>query len=440
MKVAPRQLVAPAALFAVCYYGLVAGMSTISGIGSRLLLAGMSVVGFAIALRLLQNRLTLPFPALVAAMFAAGLLGYLIPGEYAYADSKRTALVITALVVLGGMWLLSSAEALAAWVWLHVAGGLGVLATAAQGETGRLGVNTIATGRMLGAALVVILTMILVSSARRWPMMIAGVGATLALAGGLFATGSRGPALSAGIVVLVIGMRNMSRGGFVRAGLAGIIIWLGYQLLMSSDDAGAGRITGTLSGEISGTATRQPLWLSALHAIPLNPLGVGWGNFATVSTVGSGERSYPHNVVLEATVEGGWLVGLLTAALVAVAVWRLWQRANSPLQSAVLALALFLVANAFVSGDINDNRAMWAVLATAFAVGPRSTEAVTTETPRLSHHARVDSHRSRPYARTGVADASTHPSMVHRDRVQTRRKSPPLKLTRRLGGVSHTGS
>jgi O-antigen ligase len=102
-----------------------------------------------------------------------------------------------------------------------------------------------------------------------------------------------------------------------------------------------------------------------LHYVDNNPwLGQGIGSWPVV--VGYGDvRAFPHNILLEIWFELGLPGLLLFGALVATALAVLapWRRLRaSPM--ALLALALFISAaiNASVSGDLNDNRLLFATL------------------------------------------------------------------------------
>jgi O-antigen ligase len=137
-----------------------------------------------------------------------------------------------------------------------------------------------------------------------------------------------------------------------------------------------------LGGE-SGLSTtgRNELWADAwqlFHAHPL--LGIGTGGFSTTSV-----EAYPHNLLLETAAELG-LVGLalLLVVLVAGASTMLRNVATGGDRArAGLVLALFAAAmvNAFLSGDITANAAVW--LALGFALGQRVEDAAESPVEEL---------------------------------------------------------
>ena len=95
------------------------------------------------------------------------------------------------------------------------------------------------------------------------------------------------------------------------------------------------------------------------------PFGIGWGG-AAVDLLPVG--LYPHNIVLEVFVEAGWLTGVLFLGIFALGVVRAWRGAAGWAELGVLALLAYWTVNALVSGDVNDNRAFFAMLGAALSV------------------------------------------------------------------------
>jgi hypothetical protein len=82
---------------------------------------------------------------------------------------------------------------------------------------------------------------------------------------------------------------------------------------------------------------------------------------------GSVARQYPHNLLLETSLESGWLCGTATAAVLAAA---LASAARGGGDAVLFAGLVFCAVNALVSGDVNDNRALMAFLGAALSRWP----------------------------------------------------------------------
>ena len=375
------------ALFVTVYAGLIGGLPGVRDLQLNVLIVGLVFLGVGVIAGLVSSHGAVPVPSVLLVLVATCLIGLAHAPRYDYAHSKRLALGVTLLAVVGGFWLVTDHRRRRLWLRAHLVIGAAVLLTAAQGVTGRLGENTIATGRAVGSALVILLVGLMAGAFSQAWVRVMAAAASVSLCVGLFATGSRGPALSVAIALVIVGGMHARRGRWVRVVASLFLVWLGYLLLISTDDAGAARIQGTLTGRISGTGTRTPRWAAALHEIPQAPFGIGWGNFRSVSLAGIGDRQYPHNVVLECAVEAGWLAGAAMVVFIVVGMIGIARLAVNPQGAVLLGLAIFLLANGMVSGDINDNRPMWTTLAIgvgAFVVESRA----RTRSPKSSNSGR----------------------------------------------------
>ena len=76
------------------------------------------------------------------------------------------------------------------------------------------------------------------------------------------------------------------------------------------------------SGTHSAEGNRLDLWGVALRGIWENPWGVGVGNYSAMHRF----INAPHNIVLEYTVEVGWLAGLVVLAGLGAAHREAWRR------------------------------------------------------------------------------------------------------------------
>lgn len=385
-RLSPLLTVALAFLFTATYSSVIVGAAGRPDLNTTVLAASCIGLAFFGLVHLVLSRFQSHVPAYLAIILASSMAGYFAAPAYSYASSKRVSWLMTSLLIVGGYWLLKRWRHRRLWIILTIVLGLAVLATAAIGVNGRLGNNTIATGRALGAALVVLVLLILTAPRRKIAHSLVYGALAAGLATALLATGSRGPVLTAALVVLMLGAKLASKGRAMRAALALGAIFLGYQLLQTADDQGASRVASTLSGEIDGTETRRPRWLDALHAIADHPLGVGWGNFRNVTDVGTGERQYPHNLLLEIYVEAGWVTGTVFLIALITCLVVLWKWSHDRIDLALLSLALFLFMNAMVSGDINDNRPMWVLFGMCLAINAANRAASPQKLRRQSGH------------------------------------------------------
>jgi hypothetical protein len=99
------------------------------------------------------------------------------------------------------------------------------------------------------------------------------------------------------------------------------------------------------------------------------PLGLGWGGFAAQVDPGLGVgRQYPHNLLLEVTLEAGWLAGACTCLILAAGLGAAWAVSRG-LEGRILLAGLgFWTINALVSGDVNDNRPLFTFLSAALCL------------------------------------------------------------------------
>jgi O-antigen ligase len=80
------------------------------------------------------------------------------------------------------------------------------------------------------------------------------------------------------------------------------------------------------------------------------------------------DRQYPHNLLLEVTLEAGWLAGACTLAILAAALGAAWAVSNL-LEGRILLAGLgFWIINALVSGDVNDNRPLFTLVSASLAL------------------------------------------------------------------------
>ncbi len=335
----------------------------------------------------------------VLAIWATFVPAAFLHAPTAYGSSKTLYLfTLTLLAALGPLFLLQSERRQRIWVIMQI--GLGcVLAAgaafspappASDGAVYRLaldGSNAIGAGRTAGVAVVGFLVLALVGHRRRGWLLLAGAAVTVPL----FLSGSRGPVLAAAmataavaVVAPVSGARRLVRVALVAVG--GFLVW--YWL--RGDTTGAvGRISSTLlAGNAAGTSSqaRVMLWGEAWGYIQGHPWGAGWGglgNLGAPGLLGQFGLMYPHDLLLEVTGEAGWIAGIAVIVFLWCGLRRLRANAVSAYSAALLGMAVFFTVNAMISGDINDNRAMWASIAIGWVIVSRDVMHTPSE-PQIS--------------------------------------------------------
>lgn len=310
---------------------------------------------------------------------------YAVVGTFllAWANAPISAYAETKVLLLFGLTLpaafcaavVVSSEARAWWLarWTVLGGlGLALLLRVAPTTTdlyGRLaaeGSDTLAIGRGCGAAIVAVIALG-IGHKLRWPIAVP-VAVVLALV--VFGSGSRGPLLGAGVGVVVV---LLVRPGLQRvkylAAAASLLVLVGPWLLARTSPAALDRILELFSADRGASVeARQHLYAMAAALGSDHPFGIGWGGFQSYSPV----QRYPHNIALEIVAEAGWLAAIAFGLLVVVAVVRLLRQAHRPAVGAVLGLLVFWFTNAMFSGDVNDNRATFVLLAVGLVLTGRS--------------------------------------------------------------------
>jgi hypothetical protein len=228
------------------------------------------------------------------------------------------------------------------------------------------GAGTIALGRAGGFLFVLAATLLAWGALSPWSgLALMGLGGMAA-----FFSGSRGP-LGASLAALVVALgtaRSRPPGMLARAAVSlGLFALLLSSLLALAPPGSLRRVASFVRGEFGDSEAYR---LQALQASwPLlagHPLGLGWGRFATHVDLDKGAgRQYPHNLLMEVGLEGGWPAGFLTCLVLGAASLCAWASTGGPGGCALLAGLLFHGINALVSGDFNDNRPLFAFISAA---------------------------------------------------------------------------
>lgn len=174
-----------------------------------------------------------------------------------------------------------------------------------------------------------------------FPARIAGLGLGISAA---FLTGSRGPILSLSVVLIVVVLSwIVKREQVFRLGMAGLASAAAAVVLLpiAGSVLNDSRFVRPLRTD-PNSVDRLERSFAAFDLALSNPiLGVGIGGFAT------GERSYPHNLILEIFAEEGIVGLLLWLGFIAAAFRKATLR-----ESCLLLLSILF---SLTSGDLSEN-------------------------------------------------------------------------------------
>ena len=216
--------------------------------------------------------------------------------------------------------------------------------------------NPIGLGRVLAAAAIVLAVYAMRS--QRLGYRIASTVAAVVLLYGVWRTGSRGPLLATFLALAVVALIGLASRASRRVLLtcvaaAAVVALVGMLLLYS----------GLLvhRDTIESDSERLDLYRRSLVLLASHPGGIGWGNLIDHLQPGEvianqGWVQYPHNILLEVGVEGGWIALAALVVLSAVSVRRLAARRETFEGAALLALWIFAAGVAMTSSDFTSNR------------------------------------------------------------------------------------
>ncbi|NIA70750.1 O-antigen ligase family protein [Pelagibius litoralis] len=346
---------------------------------------------------------------LMAGLFVVFLVGLRWPGAFADYPTQKTLRLfsLTALAVFASLVLIKTdREKLVFMVAVACLGTLmaafALLDMAVYGVIYRASVwnvNPILVARASGFAVVCFLILYWYGRLSVWQVVIPIVIALL----GLVLSGSRGPLVAAIFTVCFValapkfgstpGRRALWTLVVAGGGVAACLTWLS-----DIGISGGRRMVRFLTGEWGDSeATRLAVWKESVAAIADHPFGLGWGRFSETIQVFHGSETlvlYPHNILLEISVEAGWLGGIFFACLVCwvlLSSYKRTSRRGGLSFCIVLAGLVYWLVCAFVSGDINDNRPFWTFLVLALS---------TVTSHRLGEHAAQQRGLNRPDERS----------------------------------------
>ena len=230
------------------------------------------------------------------------------------------------------------------------------------------GGGTIALGRAAG--FLFLFGAVLLSEAGPLPPLTLALTAAAALAA--LSSGSRGPMAGA---VLALGLTfgtGRPRPALDKAKLClcagGVATVLALSLALAPQGS-LRRTEAFLQGRFGASERfRAAAARASWERLGGLPWGLGWGGFATQVDLEAGvARQYPHNLLLEVTLESGWICGAFTLAVLGVALGAAWSGTGTQEGRILFAALVFAVVNALVSGDVNDNRPLFTLLGAALA-------------------------------------------------------------------------
>lgn len=235
-------------------------------------------------------------------------------------------------------------------------------------NTGRFTISAqqgaINLGRDSATGALIAISLILMS--RRSAVRLAALAVLPALLVALIAAGSRGPTVAfvIGLLTLVALTAATGRARRRLLGVAAAMVGAAIVIPLVVPGSSISRSLSTIVGSSSGLSSngRSNLWAEAFTAFGQHTLvGIGTGGYGAIEPA----ELYPHNILLEMSVELGALglfaVGALLLSLLA-RLRTLWQSTTGTRQLEVtLLIALFVSAlvNAMFSGAIQDNSDLW---------------------------------------------------------------------------------
>jgi hypothetical protein len=311
-----------------------------------------------------------------------------------YAIEKASRLyTLTLLATIAPIFIIRTAEDLrrflSGFVFLcSIVAGTALVVLLSQGEElERLAVldaTTIVTGRAIG---IVILALALLWFEPGSKKLLVGA-ALVVLPTVLVATGAKGPLvatpLALGLCLILFGAgirRYLSRMLLVCVLSAGAL-WLSVPLLPWTSLFRVGTFVVGQFG--SSEMDRTSFYADTLSGIVANPRGLGLGGFASKFGVAGGEfREFPHNIILEVFLEGGWIAGIYFVYLL----WRglkgvfLLGKSGQEalLYKLVFCFTVFSLLNDLVSGELNDSKVLMAFLGLSVGLACYSKETAVVQ-------------------------------------------------------------
>lgn len=386
-----RSFLSALGLVLVAFGGYLNGVGAIERfVPVNLVIIGSALVAVCFCIELALGRVRLE-PLIILALLALSLVpGFILAdGTSDYGVTKTFQMsVLIPVCVIGASVLLQEDRRRRALLYAVVAMGAATAAFSfldpdesylAYNQVFAEGSNYIAAARSAAACMIVF--GVAAINVKKWRFSLSA-GAVFFFVIALL-TGARGPLVAA---LVAVGATVVIRG--TKRGVVGILIsapvlYLGY-LWLSERGLLATRL-GSLDD--SSVAVRGDLVRETIPVIFANWQGVGWGGlqyeFSNNALLASGTYLYPHNIYLELLAEAGWFAGILFFFAIAVAFVRQLKTQPGPVENAFLALFLFFLFSAALSGDLMSERGVWLLLGACLAA-PLTSRSVNDSLPKVA--------------------------------------------------------
>ncbi|MDJ1433108.1 O-antigen ligase family protein [Halostagnicola sp. A-GB9-2] len=234
------------------------------------------------------------------------------------------------------------------------------------------GTNYLITGRVIGLGLILTVSY-LIFSRENPSISVASLFVSVVTGYALLVSGARGPmVLVFGAVVLLVvtgvvtGSLPNNRPALV--GYAIAVSLIGAALTTIAQELrGMRRILQLVEGPGSSLGTRFDYWTATIEAFGRDMwfFGEGLGSWPVHVYYYADDQYYPHNILLEVIFELGTIGFVIFVALVLYAVAHTiqeWVTYNHPTQIVLVVLLIYMLGNAMISGDLNENRYLFAIL------------------------------------------------------------------------------
>jgi O-antigen/teichoic acid export membrane protein/O-antigen ligase len=338
------------------------------------------LVALVCGIRLVTGRVRpVPFGfALTITVVSLSLLAGLTWTDAAgYGSSKATTFLTVTMLAIGAPFFLIETwdDVRRFFTWtVIVAIPVAILALANPStDTGRLaGDNTIGTSRLLCTGALILLLSALARPRWRLPST-ALAAAFIAIAA---AVGSRGPILSLGLALVVTLVAWLARVPRKAAPVLAIaVLSLAVVPFVSLPKSSSERLSSAARDPVAAFRSDDRYFLvqQAWGIIKQHPVrGGGVGEFSVVNP----SAKWPHNFFVEVWAELGLAALLVVAGAIVIALvglfrlaWRLPEEGRDrELVYILLAVFFFNLLAVQVSGNINDNRDFWGMLAITWLV------------------------------------------------------------------------
>jgi O-antigen ligase len=196
----------------------------------------------------------------------------------------------------------------------------------------------------------------------------------------MVSTGSKGPLAALFLALLVLMTKFIRKPSLTKKTLLTVylvcllsipVYFIFGDLLSPELERYTSFFTGTYE-----ESERKMLYSLSFELISTHPLGIGIGKFAFYSPV----FLYPHNIILEAFVEIGWIFGAYLILLLLACLFALLIRQNKELEEQAL-LGFFIIAltNSMFSGNMISPKELYITLPLALnvvAIGFRKSKSI----------------------------------------------------------------